>query len=86
MSPDYQIMNRLRFQPRVIQTLERKIDQDREEIQRIRNDILYETQHINVLRRRERTLTLQIEKNTERLNRLWLENMQLRQKMAEVLA
>ena len=86
MSPDYQIMNRLRFQPKVIRTLERRIERDRKEIQRIESDLLYETQRINVLRRRERTLTGRIERNTETVNRLRLENMQLRQKMAEVLA
>ena len=83
---DYQLMTRLRFQPRVIQTLERRIERDRKEIQRIESDLLYETQRINVLRRRERTLTGRIEKNMEKLHQLKLENMQLRQKMAEVLA
>ena len=83
---DYQLMTRLRFQPKVIRTLERRIERDRKEIQRIRSDLLYETQHVNVLRRRERTLTGRIERNTETVNRLRLENMELRQKMAEVLA
>lgn len=83
---DYQLMTRLRFQPRVIRTLERRIERDREELQRIRSDLLYETQHVNVLRRRGRTLTGRIERNTETVNRLRLENMELRQKMQEVFA
>lgn len=86
MSPDYQIMTRLRFQPKVIRTLERRVERDREELQRIRNDLLHETQHVNVLRRRERTLTGRIERNMETVNRLRLENMELRQKMQEVFA
>ena len=83
---DYQLMTRLRFQPKVIRTLERRIERDRKEIQRIRNDLLHETQHVNVLRRRERTLTGRIERNMETVNRLRLENMELRQKMQEVFA
>lgn len=86
MRPDYRIMNRLRFQPRMIQTLERKVDRDRDELIRIRNDMLYETQQVNVLRWRERKCLGRIERNTEQLNRLRLEDMKLRQKMAEVLA
>ena len=76
----------LRYVPGKIRTLKRRIERDKEELQRIRNDLLHETQRINVLRRRERTLTGRIERNTETVNRLWLENMELRQKMAEVLA
>ena len=75
-----------RYVPGKIRTLERRIERDRKEIQRIESDLLYETQRINVLRRRERTLTGRIEKNMEKLHQLKLENMQLRQKMAEVLA
>lgn len=86
MRPDYRIMNRLRFQPRMIQTLERKVDRDRDELIRIRNDMLYETQQVNVLRWRERKCLGRIERNTEQLNRLRLEDMKLRQKMAEVVS
>ena len=83
---NYQTISRMRSLPRKMGTLERRIERDRKEIQRIRSDLLYETQHVNVLRRRERTLTGRIERNTETVNRLRLENMELRQKMAEVLA
>ena len=86
MRPDYRIMNRLRFQPRLIKTLERKIERDRDELIRIRNDLLYETQQVNVLRWRERKCLARIEKNTEELNRLRVEDMKLRQKMAEVVS
>ena len=86
MRPDYRIMNRLRFQPRLIKTLERKIERDRDELIRIRNDLLYETQQVNVLRWRERTCLRRIEKNTEELNRLRVDDMKLRQKMAEVVS
>ena len=83
LRPDYRIMNRLRFQPRMMQTLERKIDRDRDELIRVRNDMLYETQQINALRRHERTCLRRIERNTEELNRLRVDDMKLRQKMAE---
>ena len=83
---EYQTIKRMRSLPRKMRTLERRIQRDGVELQRIRNDLLHETQRINVLRRREKTLTLQIEKNMEKLHQLKLENMQLRQKMAEVLA
>ena len=86
MRPDYRIMNRLRFQPRLIKTLERKIERDRGELIRIRNDLFYEAQQVNVLRRHERTCLRRIERNTEELNRLRVEDMKLRQKMAEVVS
>ena len=86
MRPDYRIMNRLRFQPRLIKTLERKIERDRDELIRIRNDLLYETQQVNVLRWRERKCLGRIERNTQELNRLQLEDMKLRQKIAEVVS
>ena len=86
MRPDYRIMNRLRFQPRLIKTLERKIERDRDELIRIRNDLLYETQQVNVLRWRETKCLGRIEKNTEELNRLRVEDMKLRQKMAEAVS
>ena len=37
---NYATMKRMRFLPRKIETLEEKIEQDRKEIQRIRNDLL----------------------------------------------
>ena len=79
-------MNRLRFQPRLIKTLERKIERDRGELIRIRNDLFYEAQQVNVLRRHERTCLRRIERNTEELNRLRVEDMKLRQKMAEAVS
>lgn len=86
MRPDYRIMNRLRIQPRMISTLEQRIERDRDELIRVRNDMLYETQQINALRRHERTCLRRIERNTEELNRLRLEDMKLRQKIAEVVS
>ena len=86
MRPDYRIMNRLRFQPRLIKTLERKIERDRDELIRIRNDLLYETTQIKALRRHERTCLRRIERNTEELNRLRVDDIKLRQKMAEVVS
>ena len=83
---NYQTMNRMRSLPRKIRTLEEKIEQDREEIQRIRNDLLHEKSHKRALRQRETKITLRIERNIEKLHQLRLENMELRQKMAEVCA
>ena len=79
-------MNRMRFLPRKIGTLEREIERDREDLQRIRNDLLYETEQHGILRRKERTRVERIERRMEDLNRLRMENMKLRQKMAEVIA
>ena len=79
-------MTALRFQPRIIQTLERKIEQEREELQRIRNDLLYETKQNGILRRKERTYMSRIERNAESLSQLRLQNMNLRQKVQEVIS
>ncbi|MHB1708691.1 MAG: hypothetical protein ACYCT2_04365 [Thermoplasmataceae archaeon] len=86
MMLDYRTMNRLRFQPRVIETLETRIEKDREELLRVRNDLLYETQHVGHLRQRERTLVSRIESNTDRLHQLKMEVLQLRQRLAEVIS
>ena len=83
---DYQTMNRMRFLPRMMGTLEEKIEQDRKEIQRIRNDLVYETSIQRRLRQRETKITIRIERNVEKLHQLRLEEMCARQKMQEVLA
>ena len=83
---DYSTMNRMRFLPRKIETLEEKIEQDRKEIQRIRNDLIYETSIRRRLRQRETKITLRIERNIEKLHQLRLEGMKARQKIEEVIA
>ena len=75
------IMGKLRFQPRVISTLERRIDQDREELFRIREDLLYETENTGTLRRRERTLACRIETSSEKLRQMKLDGMKMRQEV-----
>ncbi len=85
MMLEFQIMNRLRFHPRKIETLERKIEQDKEELQRVRNDLIYETQQTGFLRRRERTLVRRIEANTIYRDQLRIEVLKLRQRLAEVI-
>ena len=81
MRPDYRIMNRLRFQPRLIKTLERKIERDRDELIRIRNDLLYETENTGILRRRERTLSDRMEINSEKLRQMKLDGMKMSQEV-----
>jgi hypothetical protein len=83
---DYSTMNRMRFLPRKMGTLEEKIEQDRKEIQRIRNDLLYERAQRGRLAWGERTCLARIERNIEKLHQLRLEEMNAQQKMAEVLA
>ena len=82
----YPIIDRLRFLPAKIETLEREITRDRKELQGIRNDLMYEHAHIGRLAWEERTLIAKIERNVEKLNLLRLEEMNARQKMQEVLA
>ncbi len=80
------LINKLRSLPRKIATVERVITQDREKLQRIRNDLLYEYAQRGRLAWEERTLMAKIERNVEKLNLLRLEVMNAQQKMAEVLA
>ena len=83
---NYAIMKRMRFLPRKIETLEREITKDREKLQRIRNDLLYEYAQRGRLAWEERTLMAKVERNVEKLNQLRLEEMCARQKMQEVFA
>ena len=83
---NYAIMKRMRFLPRKIETLEREITKDREKLQRIRNDLLYEYAQRGRLAWEERTLMAKIGRNVEKLHQLRLEEMCARQKMLEVLA
>jgi hypothetical protein len=83
---DYQTMSRMRSLPRIMGTLEEKIEQDREKLQRIRNDLLYEYAQRGRLAWEERTLTAKIERNVEKLHQLRHEEMCARQKMQEVFA
>jgi hypothetical protein len=80
------LIKKLRFLPGKIDTLEREIEQDREELQRIRSDLLCEREYTGRLRRKESTYMSRIERNTERLIQLRLQDMQLRQKMAEAVS
>ena len=75
------IMEKLRCQPRVISTLERRIDQDRDELSRIREDLLYERENTGILRRRERTLAGRMEINSEKLRQMKLDGMKMRQEV-----
>ena len=80
------LINKLRSLPGKIATMEREITQDREKIQRIRNDLLYEYAQRGRLAWEERTLMAKIGRNVEKLHQLRLEEMCARQKMQEVLA
>ena len=80
------MINKLRSLPRKIATVERVITQDREKLQRIRNDLLYEYAQRGRLAWEERTLMAKIERNVEKLNQLRLEEMNAQQKMQEVFA
>ena len=75
------IMETLRCQPRVISTLERRIDRDRKELSGVREDLLYETENTGILRRRERTLASRIEINSEKLRQMKLDSMKMRQEV-----
>ena len=75
------IMETLRCQPRVISTLERRIDQDREELSRVREDLLYERENTGTLRRRERTLAGRMEIYSEKLRQMKLDGMKMRQEV-----
>ena len=76
-------MNRMRSLPLIMGTLEKKIEQDREKLQRIRNDLLYEQTQRGKLAWDERTLMAKIERNVGKRELLRLENMELRQKFLE---
>ena len=80
------LINKLRFLPGKIEHLEREIKQDREKLQGIRNDLLYEQAQRGRLAWGERTLMAKIGRNVEKLHQLRLEEMCARQKMQEVLA
>ena len=75
------IVGKLRCQTSVIKTLEGKIDQDRNELSRVREDLLYETENTGMLRRRERTLTSRMEVNGEKLRQMKLDGMKMRQEV-----
>lgn len=86
MNPDYVAMARLRFQPRVIRTLERRIERDREELYRIRNDIMHGREPARRLKRMERTMVARIGKNTEKLGKMRSEDAKLRQKLSDLIS
>ena len=75
------IIGKLRCQPRVISTLERRIDHDRDELSRVREDLLYETENTGILRRRERTLACRIETSSGKLRQVKLDGMKMRQEV-----
>ena len=75
------IMGKLRCQTMVILTLERRVEQDRNELSRIREDLLYETENTGILRRRERTLSGRMEINSEKLRQMKLDGMKMRQEV-----
>ena len=86
MNPDYVAMARLRFQPGKIRTLERRIERDREELYRIRNEIMHGREPARRLKRMERTIATRIGKNSEKLGKMRSEDAKLRQKIQEALA
>jgi len=84
MRHENRTMHILRVGPAMIERLEGKIDMDRDELQRIRNDLASEMEHTGILRVRERALVRRIELNTERLHQLKAEVSATREKIAGV--
>ena len=79
-------INRMRILPRKIETMKRRIEKDRDALQRIQDDLLYEHTQRGRLMFLEKMIAKRIDRNTEKLDLLKQENMKLRQKMAEVIA
>jgi len=67
-----------------IETLERKMDLDRDDLRRVRNDLASEMGSTGFLRMRERALVRRIESSTERLHQLQAEVSATREKIAGV--
>jgi len=84
MRHENRIMHALRVGPAMIERLEGKIDLDRDELRRIRNDLASEMEPTGFLRMRERALVRRIESSTERLHQLQAEVSATREKIAGV--
>ncbi len=79
-------INRMRILPRKIETMKRRIEKDRDALQRIQDDLLYEHTQRGRLMFLEKMIAKRIDRNTEKLDLLKQENMKLRQKMVEAIA
>jgi len=84
MRGENKIMHALRVRPAMIERLERKIDLDRDDLRRVRNDLASEMGPTGFLRMRERALVRRIESSTERLHQLQAEVSATREKIAGV--
>jgi len=84
MRHENRTMHILRVGPAMIEGLERKIDLERDDLRRVRNDLAGEMGPTGVLRMRERALVRRIELNTERLHQLQAEVSATREKIAGV--
>ena len=85
---NYAPMNHIRFLPRKIHTLERRIAKDTKLLQRIKSDPLYELSPRGKGRSAylRKTITVRIDRNTEKLHRLRSEAMRARQQIEEALS
>ena len=83
---NYAPMNHIRFLPRKIRTLERRIAEDTQLLQRIKSDPLYRYSLRGSRAYVRKTITLRIDRNMEKLHRLRSEAMRARQQIEEALS
>ncbi len=77
--PYASVMDQLRYQPRIIKSLEHMITEDRDKLLAIRKLLLNE--NTKMLRRREQQIMKRIDRNSEMLNTIKLDNLKLRNKI-----
>lgn len=83
---NYAPMNHIRFLPRKIHTLERRIAKDTKLLQRIKSDPLYRYSLRGRSAYLRKTITIRIDRNMEKLHRLRSEAMRARQQIEEALS
>jgi hypothetical protein len=77
--PYASVIGQLRYQPRIIKSLEHMITEDRDKLLAIRKLLLNE--NTKMLRRREQQIMKRIDRNSEMLNTIKLDNLKLRNKI-----
>lgn len=83
---NYAPMNHIRFLPRKIHTLERRIAKDTKLLQRIKSDPLYRYSLRGRSAYLRKTITIRIDRNMEKLHRLRSEAMRAHQQIEEALS
>ena len=85
---DYSMMNKMRFLPMKIGTLEKYMMEDREELLRVQTDLLsaFGPQQKHFLKRKEISLINRMENNAEKLKEAKAEGLRLQLAIQEVLA